>query len=205
MAAAAAPGWYGKLPSVGDFAGRRLPPEFVEPWDSWLAQGLGLWRQDDAQWLATYLAMPSLRFAMNFTPGGALQRRLTLAWTGVLMPSVDRIGRYFPLTLACALPALPDATTLVPWLDRLDELALSTLHDDWAIETLESALLALGAPPDAPSDSTLPGGLAQALALCPRGQALWWSRPNSQGPARELSSTRGLPTGADFIQLLRGH
>lgn len=201
MPSAAAPGWYGKLPTVGDFAGRRLPPEFVEPWDAWLAAGLGLWRQDDAQWLDTYLAMPSLRFTL----GGALPQRSSPIWVGVLMPSVDSVGRYFPLTLACALPTLPDASALVPWLNQLDELALNTLHDDWAIETLESALLALGAPPDAPSDSTLPGGLAGALTRCNRGQALWWSRPGGQGPARELSITLGLPTGAAFVQLLRGY
>ena len=201
MPPAAAPGWYGKLPTVGDFAGRRLPPEFVEPWDAWLAAGLGLWREDDAQWLASYLAMPSLRFALS----GALPQRTSPVWVGVLMPSVDSVGRYFPLTLACALPALPEATTLVPWLDQLDELALNTLHDDWAIETLESALLALGSVPDAPSDSTLPGGLARALTRCDPGQALWWSRPGGQGPTRELSITRGLPTGAAFVQLLRGH
>ena len=29
-------GWYGKLPASGDFATRRLPPSFIEPWDAWL-------------------------------------------------------------------------------------------------------------------------------------------------------------------------
>ena len=33
-------GWYGKLPSAGDFLGRRLPPEFQGPWDRWLQHGL---------------------------------------------------------------------------------------------------------------------------------------------------------------------
>ena len=38
--AAAAAGWYGKLPGLGDFAMRRLPPNFVERWDAWLQAGL---------------------------------------------------------------------------------------------------------------------------------------------------------------------
>ena len=38
--AAAAAGWYGKLPGLGDFAMRRLPPEFVSHWDAWLQSGL---------------------------------------------------------------------------------------------------------------------------------------------------------------------
>ena len=27
------PGWYGKIPSLGDFASRRLPQSFVAAWD----------------------------------------------------------------------------------------------------------------------------------------------------------------------------
>ena len=29
-------GFFGKLPSHGDFLSRRLPRSFVDPWDSWL-------------------------------------------------------------------------------------------------------------------------------------------------------------------------
>ena len=30
------PGWFGKLPGLGDFASRRLPDTFVAAWDRWL-------------------------------------------------------------------------------------------------------------------------------------------------------------------------
>ena len=33
-------GWFGKLPSLRDFAQRRLPPEFVQVWDDWLGAEL---------------------------------------------------------------------------------------------------------------------------------------------------------------------
>ena len=33
-------GWYGKVASLGDFTLRGLPPEFVQPWDTWLQQGM---------------------------------------------------------------------------------------------------------------------------------------------------------------------
>ena len=68
-------------------------------------------------------------------------------WAGVLMPSVDRVGRYFPLTLARPLPALPaDAAQwrLLGWLQRLDDLAVDALHDDWTVERLEAELVAWG-------------------------------------------------------------
>jgi type VI secretion system protein ImpM len=44
-----------------------------------------------------YLTFPVWRFLL---PVGVLG---STAWTGVLMPSVDRVGRYFPLTLATPL------------------------------------------------------------------------------------------------------
>ena len=48
-------------------------------------------------------------------------------WAGVLMPSVDRVGRYFPLTIALPLGEGPASTAqmtaLWHWLARLDELA----------------------------------------------------------------------------------
>ena len=58
-------GWYGKLPSLGDFASRRLAPAFVEPWDDWLARGLAAWREQAPDgWLEGYLASPSWRFVL---------------------------------------------------------------------------------------------------------------------------------------------
>jgi type VI secretion system protein ImpM len=41
------PGWFGKLPSLGDFASRRLPDAFVSRWDRWLQGGLARAREDD--------------------------------------------------------------------------------------------------------------------------------------------------------------
>ena len=35
-----AAGFYGKLPSEGDFVTRRLPWEFTSAWDAWLQQGV---------------------------------------------------------------------------------------------------------------------------------------------------------------------
>ena len=87
---AASPGWYGKLPSLGDFASRRLSPLFVEPWDRWLATGLDAWRNADEAWLAAFLAAPTWRFAL----GAGVPFAQSPGYAGVLMPSVDRVGRY---------------------------------------------------------------------------------------------------------------
>ena len=72
-------GWYGKLPVLGDFAQRRLPPEFVEPWDAWLAAGLADWQSRDEGWLDQYLAGSTWRFILS--PGVIGPS----TWAGVLI------------------------------------------------------------------------------------------------------------------------
>jgi type VI secretion system protein ImpM len=234
MDSAAAPivGWYGKLPSLGDFASRRLPAEFIEAWDDWLANGLLAWRERAPDsWLDDYLAGPSWRFVLmpgalpdvapGTVPGAAA------IWSGVLMPSVDRVGRYFPLTLAQPLAQLPlDATqtgALLSWLQRLDDLAVDALQDDWSVEQLESELQRLGPCPQhspaaqdlAPAQITQAslelhpsGGVAELLAGLARGQllqqlqgkALWLSCDGQGRPVLRITS--GLPQALDFSTLM---
>lgn len=90
-----APGWFGKLPMLGDFAQRRLPPLFVEKVDAWLSQGMAASREALGEaWLETYLGAPLWCFA--WSPEVIDESW----WFGVMMPSVDAVGRYFPLVVA---------------------------------------------------------------------------------------------------------
>ena len=219
------PGWHGKLPSLGDFASRRLTPAFLDRWDAWLASGLQQLRErrPDA-WLDAYLASPSRRFLLmpDALPGEPGQS----AWAGVLMPSVDRVGRYFPFTIAqaIAMPAsVQQMQSLWFWLGRLDELAADALQDDWTIDRLEAELARMAGPgieplpaaaaalPQAPGATVvlaLPGGLditqhigieAQALwQQRSRGLAYWYSDTGQQSP--RLCISKGLPaTAADLL------
>ena len=168
---ASTPGWYGKLPTLGDFASRRLAQDFIEPWDLWLGEALQAQRDamGDA-WLDAYLQSPPWRFVLMPGVLAGFDPQLLLA--GVLMPSVDRVGRYFPLTIAASIPALPategDYEALLGWLHRLEDTALDALQDDWTIEELEDALSAL-APPigarDTPVDLLASSRAALAGAL----------------------------------------
>jgi type VI secretion system protein ImpM len=213
------PGWHGKLPSLGDFASRRLDEHFIEPWDGWLAAGLLALREADPQgWLEHYLGSPSWRFLLmpGVLPGSAGQA----AWAGVLMPSVDRVGRYFPLTLVQPLGPGPGNTQQMSelwfWLGRLDDLARDALYEDWTADHLEQELARMAppgvtAPPalggEAPSADgmlvELSGVAAADAALhigaeaqrtwqagC-RGRAWWYARPDETPPRLLLS--RGLP------------
>ena len=133
------PGLYGKAPALGDFVTRRLPAHFVRPWDDWLQAALSASRgQLDSAWLDFYMISPIWRFVMSAGNCGPE------AWAGILMPSVDKVNRYFPLTLAVQvqqqeiLPWLFSARD--DWFEKLEDLALSTLDGVMDIETLDSQL-----------------------------------------------------------------
>ena len=224
------PGWYGKLPTLGDFASRRLDPSFIDPWDAWLAEGLStLQTQAGDAWLDAYLASPVWRFVLM--PGVV---GLDTAMAGVLMPSVDRVGRYFPLTLVAPIAPTPsspaDAESLLAWLHQLDDAAADALHDDWSVDQLEAELerlqppaLSLPAVPPGASvldqifqghgpHASLPvSSRADLVSLlthsattswlaAAQGLAFWWAE-SAEGTPRSLVS-RGLPRGDGFAALL---
>ena len=145
------PGWYGKLPTLGDFASRRLESDFIEPWDLWLGDGLQAQRQTlgDA-WVDAYLDSPPWRFLLS--PGVLAGVAAGRVFAGVLVPSVDRVGRYFPLTLAAELARAPcivaEFDALLAWMHRLEDTALDALQGDWSIDDLEGALAGLAPPTD---------------------------------------------------------
>lgn len=223
-------GWYGKLPTLGDFASRRLEADFIEPWDHWLAEGIAALRaaQPDA-WLDAYLQSPTWRFVLM--PGVIGEQALA----GVLMPSVDRVGRYFPFTAVQALAALPQQPeqidALLNALHELDDLAVDAMHDDWDIERLEAELAKLALPlAEAPGAASAPladvlaghaehalvahGGQAELVRVLSASAAASWLRAanglcfwladageaGAAGP--RLLVTRGLPTAATFTALL---
>ncbi len=96
-------GWYGKLPILGDFTRRHLPPAFIDPWDDWLQAGIAGSRAAlGGAWLDHYLTAHVWHFVLM---PGVLGPP---AWAGVCRPSVDRVGRYFPFTLAA--PLAPGST-----------------------------------------------------------------------------------------------
>jgi type VI secretion system protein ImpM len=161
------PGIYGKIPSNGDFVTRRLPAAFVAPWDLWLQDAMAESREQlGPHWLDIYLTSPIWRFALS--PGVAGPG----SWAGVVMPSVDRVGRYYPLTLACSLHPEANPVRVVAkraaWFASAELLALSCLRDDFDLEAFDRKVQALGAPgePESYRDAeSTRQGLSPALRL----------------------------------------
>ena len=211
------PGWYGKLPSTGDFASRRLSHGLIEAWDGWLAQEIGELRQQyPDQWLQAYLDSPTWRFVLG---AGMLGEEQTWPMAGVLMPSIDRVGRYFPLTVAQVLAAEQSLADIVcgpdDWFEQTETLLLDTLEPDARFEVFEAAVqgYVARAPGTAPIEhfaglqrlaATQPDGRALALAACAcEGASLWWGR-GSERIAAGLMRCSGLPQSSEFGRFLLG-
>jgi len=225
---AGAPGLFGKLPGQGDFLSRRLPTDFLQVWDSWLQTSLSKSRAALGDgWLDAYLTSPIWRFVL--APGIAGQS----AWAGLMMPSVDRVGRYFPLTVACPLPAgLNPFLTLssaTDWYDTAQSLMLDALEGLLSLDELDARLSALAPaqiPVSEPPDpglpvacetlgwrlglpnplrvpQVMPGLLHLALTEVLFAYSLWWSE-GSERVAPSLLVCQGLPADPAFTTLYTG-
>jgi type VI secretion system protein ImpM len=163
------PGFFGKLPASGDFVGRGLPAAFTTPWDRWLARHLVPRLAADA---------PSLFFHHPGPP----------AFAGVVLPSHDRAGRRFPLTLAVPCQAPPtghrDQGLTAEFFTTLATLGQAAIAEALPPDALATRLAALALPAPAPSprfllwtdpaapqvtDPAAPGPVLDALLQAPAG------------------------------------
>lgn len=146
-------GAFGKMPAVGDFFRFGVPPGFVTVWDDWIQRAMLVAQTMLGDgWDAHYMSAPIWRFCLS--PGLAGPQKVI----GVLMPSVDRVGRRFPLTLMAALQT-PGAAQLDHFSEealfvRLENLALDALDDTMTRERLEAGLAEI-APPDTRANAPL--------------------------------------------------
>lgn len=186
-AAGSAVGFFGKLPARGDFVRRDLTQAFVDAWDAWLAAGIAASRARLAdEWLAAFLEAPIWHFAL--APGIAGP-----GMAGIFLPSVDRAGRYFPLTLAAEAPAAPLLLGEPAWFAELAAAGVAALAADATLEAFEAAVSALPPPPEAAPPWPFAGGLAgrdpaQLLAASAPPVLLW-----TLGGARVAAMITALP------------
>jgi len=220
-------GWFGKLPATGDFVSRRLPGEFVSAWDGFLGDAIaGSKALLGDLWLDHYLASPIWQFVV-FPPlcGPG-------AWVGLMMPSVDRVGRYFPLTICSRLAAVPDtiegADELLDWLGTLEGAALGALDPEASLEDFENALQRQSEISPLPAERSggmpptrgeplqpglfmlsegpeMSGWLARAFAdpAALSGHSIWWSFA-VDGDRVPAAVVRGLPTSQSYAHMIGG-
>jgi type VI secretion system protein ImpM len=94
------PGFWGKIPSRGDFVGAGLPRDVTDAWDHWISPALAQSQADLGEaWLPAWMEAP----VWFFHAAAGLLGSAALA--GLWMPSADRAGRPFPLLIATASAA----------------------------------------------------------------------------------------------------
>jgi type VI secretion system protein ImpM len=204
-------GVFGKLPSLGDFITRGLPASFTDPWHAWLVRGLADARQIlGDRFEPAYMSAPVWRFALPCGVAGPD------AATGIFLPSVDAVGRLFPLTLAVTAASPFPFSVLVAaeeWFEKLEEAARTGLSQDFALDTWLEGLGRLIPP----SDGTAPppaawqrrDAVGHAPALCAlhlladfgvQVTTVFWS-DGSPFVAPGCTRGRGLPNETDFASL----
>jgi type VI secretion system protein ImpM len=218
VSSAEPPGVYGKLPARGDFVTRRFCRQFVEAWDEWLSQAIFASREAlRERWVDIYLTSPIWRFAIG---GGICGPNTVL---GVLAPSVDKVGRHFPLTLGCELAPDIELTALIaraaPWYRAVEELALAALVPEFDLGRFDQGIAldieTVSVPPEATEVLAEPGlyvplgrdargaELRQAHQPLARGRSLWWTS-GSERVTSCLLICAGMPSSRSFTTLLDG-
>ena len=133
-------GFWGKIPTTGDFVSRGVRSELIDGFDSWLQHGVSHSKellQD--RWLEKYLTAHIWRFyAKNTFSADSV-------CTGVICPSVDRVGRYFPLIFVLELRVenawdISCLQTRRSWFTALESIALRALHEPLDADTLQAEL-----------------------------------------------------------------
>ncbi|NND58765.1 MAG: type VI secretion system-associated protein TagF [Gammaproteobacteria bacterium] len=223
MSGAITPGFHGKLPAKGDFLTRRLPRAFVNNWDGWLQKVIASSKESlGSDWLEVYLNSPIWRFALSNGTGDEDQ-----SWAGVLMPSVDRVGRYFPLTIAVTMgQGLPFAAVEGgnDWYGTAEELALSALDEEsFDLDSFSDAVAELGACVFSDTADEIDVSQGASLGLddveqagqfvaplmagfvraCYPAYSVWWTT-GSERIAPCLCVIPGLPDTAFYTSMLAG-
>lgn len=181
-------GAFGKMPSLGDFFRIHAASSFVDPWDRWLQQSMIVARNAlGDRWQDCYMSAPIWRFTL---PAGLTG---PTAMQGVLMPSVDRVGRMFPLTLMTRLSTSSEPTeqhaSSGAFFNALELIALETLSGAVSRDALETQLQHVMTPPLRQSASVPEHPPSRSV----------WSAQLEQGPL--MMTCESLPTAREICGL----
>lgn len=190
--------YFGKLPARSDFVIGQCPKGFLKLWEPFLMHGLAQSRQDLGEdWRDAYMTMPVWRFELSV---GARESVPFQSVLGAFMPSVDGVGREFPLTVAAG-PDPKAGIAALSWFERVEIVLRSALLDDTDLSDFQDAVTTLE-PPDGAFAQAVPAPRA-SLAAGPDGLANVSSRFWCQGGNTQYAfGCEGLPEASEFRWLL---
>jgi len=136
---------YGKLPTKRDFIAIGATRDFLDQWEPWLQGSVSASQAKlKERWQDAFLRAPIWRFWLGADLCG-------IAVTGAFMPSLDKVGRYFPLTLfVCAdqgaTIAPPEINPQDDWFKATEDFLISTLDHEKTFEAAVQDLSQLAMP-----------------------------------------------------------
>ena len=216
-------GLFGKLPQKRDFITFGIAGDILVPLETWLQTAVAASRSELGRgWEEVYLVAPIWRFWIGADVFGA-------NCAGALMPSVDGIGRFFPLL---AIYACEHGDTLPPpsyapqekWFGAVEARLLSVLDED-AAPSVDTLLAGLPAPAldslapnarrsdfkggtiwSAGQDTDTPSFLASLFEddyrQVAQGRSYWWV-PGAQERGPVMHARNGLPDPYFHTRMLR--
>ncbi|WP_442579500.1 type VI secretion system-associated protein TagF [Mesorhizobium sp. ASY16-5R] len=216
-------GLFGKLPQKRDFISFGISEDVLSPLETWLQTAVAASRSELGRgWEELYLVAPIWRFWIGAEVLGA-------NCAGALMPSVDGIGRFFPLLAIyiCeageSLPP-PSYAPQEKWFSAVEARLLGVLEEG-AAPAVDSVLAGLPPPTldrlapnarrsvfkggplwNAGQDTDTPSFLAAIFEddyrQVARGRSYWWVPGNDErGPV--LHARNGLPDPYFHTRMLR--
>jgi type VI secretion system protein ImpM len=218
-------GLFGKLPAKRDFIGANASRRFLEVWEPWLQAGVAMSKQMlNAAWTETYNRAPIWRYWLGADLCGE-------AIIGAFMPSVDGVGRSFPLAIFVgegdgSLPP-PELEQNDGWFQAAEGVLLDALEPGATLELIAEKVMALPSPalqPRTTKDHGLEeladgavlardiGEEVSSAFLAARrfgrrrafaSQTFWWTIGGEGFPSLALSEV-GLPPSTRFVDMLTG-
>ncbi|MBB3902368.1 type VI secretion system protein ImpM [Methylobacterium brachythecii] len=203
-----------------------IPGGFLKTWEPWLQGGIAASRLALGEnWTAAFLHAPIWRFWLGADVAGTTS-------VGALMPSIDGVGRYFPLTLVAQgasgaeLPP-PEFEPFDGWFEGAEDLLLSALDEGADFDGITGSLARLSEPMPSRLPSSRDGvtqlksgalvseaGSGDFAAAIDRlrahsaesvhgGMSYWWTAGGDEFAPR-VASCRRMPPPDFFTGLLTG-
>ncbi len=193
--------WYGKLPSAADFVGRRMPHALESEWDTWIRSGLDQLRHDGGdKWQEKFVRCPTWFFMYPTRMQGMVA-------IGAIAPSIDRMGRYYPITVMAFSPTpakgFGDGAKIAQFFSGVRSAIVDARRIPLPVEQFDQRIAQLTHPfePSAPQNSligdilseleaagvqvtdssiSLPGLDWRNLVTAKTDTSLWWVSPSAQ-------------------------